>query len=106
MPTRLTTTCSSWSNTTASRTVTHRVNHAPGSRSGTSRCATTGREGGPTLTVGRNRRRYCGRPMANILELLRGVLTSADEQERFSGNPHGYLTAHDCGDLTGEDVVE
>lgn len=44
--------------------------------------------------------------MANILELLRDVLTVGDEREQFAGNPHGYLTAHGFGDLSGEDVVE
>jgi hypothetical protein len=44
--------------------------------------------------------------VANILELLRDVLTVGDERERFAGNPHGYLTTHGFGDLSGEDVVE
>ncbi|MEY2448554.1 MAG: hypothetical protein QOH79_2030, partial [Acidimicrobiaceae bacterium] len=44
--------------------------------------------------------------MANILEFLRGLLTSGDEQQRFAGNPHGYLTAHGFDDLSGEDVAE
>lgn len=44
--------------------------------------------------------------MANILELLRDVLTVGDERERFAGNPRGYLTSHGFGDLSGEDVVE
>src|SRR5688572_4324932 len=44
--------------------------------------------------------------MANILEFLRGLLTSGDEQQRFVGNPHGYLTAHGFDDLSGEDVAE
>src|SRR3954451_9908283 len=44
--------------------------------------------------------------MANILEFLRGLLTSGDEQERFISNPHGYLTAHGFEDLSGEDVAE
>ena len=44
--------------------------------------------------------------MANILEFLRGLLTSSDEQSRFAGNPHGYLTAHGFDDLSGEDVAE
>src|SRR5438105_10552541 len=44
--------------------------------------------------------------MANILEFLRGVLTSQDEQLRFRGNPHGYVTAHGFADLSGEDIVE
>ena len=50
--------------------------------------------------------RYCVPPMANILEFLRGLLTSGDEQQRFAGNPHGYLTAHGFDDLSGEDVAE
>lgn len=44
--------------------------------------------------------------MANILEFVRGLLTSSDEQQRFAGNPHGYLTAHGFDDLSGEDVAE
>ncbi|MGI8663353.1 MAG: hypothetical protein ACR2LQ_09115 [Acidimicrobiales bacterium] len=44
--------------------------------------------------------------MANILELLRDVLTVGDEQRRFASDPHGYLTTHGFGDLSGEDVVE
>src|SRR5882757_5740836 len=44
--------------------------------------------------------------MANILEFLRGLLTSGDEQQRFAGNPHGYLTAHGFDDLSGEDIAE
>ena len=44
--------------------------------------------------------------MANILEFLRGLLTNADEQQRFAGNPHGYVTSHGFADLSGEDVTE
>jgi hypothetical protein len=44
--------------------------------------------------------------MANILELLRDVLTVDDAQREFAGNPHDYLASHGYGDLSGEDVVE
>lgn len=44
--------------------------------------------------------------MGNILELLRGVLTSDAEQNQFSADPMAYLTGRGFADLSGEDIVE
>lgn len=44
--------------------------------------------------------------MANILELLRGVLTEVEVRRAFDADPAGFLQRTGFGDLTGEDVAE
>ena len=44
--------------------------------------------------------------MANILEFLRGLLTDADQQQRFEDDPASYVTSSGFPDLSGEDVAE
>jgi hypothetical protein len=44
--------------------------------------------------------------MANILDFLRGLLTDGGAQQRFNGNPSGYVADHGFTDLSGEDVTE
>ena len=44
--------------------------------------------------------------MANILEFLRMLLTTEDEQRRFTANPQQYLAVHEFDHLSGEDVAE
>jgi hypothetical protein len=44
--------------------------------------------------------------MANILDFLRGLLTEADQQQRFEDDPANFVTASGITDLSGEDVAE
>src|SRR5262245_53258369 len=44
--------------------------------------------------------------MPNILDFVRGLLTDAEEQERFAEDPQGYVTDRGFADLSGEDVTE
>jgi cell division septum initiation protein DivIVA len=44
--------------------------------------------------------------MANSLEFLRGLLTEADQQQRFEDDPATYVTSSGFPDLSGEDVAE
>lgn len=49
---------------------------------------------------------YARRPMANILEFLREVLTDEESQRLLRADPEGFVTRAGFGDLTGEDIVE
>jgi len=43
--------------------------------------------------------------MPTILELLRGVLTVEDQQQRFAADPYNYLATNGFGELSGDEMV-